>query len=289
MEAAVTAGRLSRSPCRGIKLPRPTHREEMRLLAPAEVPNSQRRSIRGTEPWCLSARIPGCAGARLRHFGTAESTSFVASSSRGNTDRCPGACGLQGAEVESSRRQVTLPAALVHELRSHIETYGVGRDGLLFRSPMGEVVRRSGWTRRFWHPAVRKSNRRGFHDWRYTHASLLIAEGAHPKLIQERLGHTSIRTTLDLYGHLFSGLDQRRRCLCGARGPSAAQRRRDLTERPTSTSSNPIGTRVFMVGPTGLEPVASSVSGKRSSRTELRAQFGLPDADLEATSGIEPE
>jgi integrase len=30
----------------------------------------------------------------------------------------------------------------------------------------------------------------------------------HPKTIQVRLGHTSIRTTMDLYGHLYEGVDQ---------------------------------------------------------------------------------
>jgi integrase len=46
-----------------------------------------------------------------------------------------------------------------------------------------------------------------FHDPRHTHAALLIAQGEHPKVIQERLGHASIKTTLDTYGHLFDGLD----------------------------------------------------------------------------------
>ncbi len=46
------------------------------------------------------------------------------------------------------------------------------------------------------------------HDLRHTHAALLIAEGAHPKVIQTRLGHTSITTTLDTYGHIFPGLDE---------------------------------------------------------------------------------
>jgi hypothetical protein len=43
-----------------------------------------------------------------------------------------------------------------------------------------------------------------FHDLRHTHAALLIAQGEHPKVIQERLGHASIKTTLDTYGHLFA-------------------------------------------------------------------------------------
>ena len=41
------------------------------------------------------------------------------------------------------------------------------------------------------------------HDLRHTYASLLIAQGAHPKYIQAQLGHASIQTTLDRYGHLM--------------------------------------------------------------------------------------
>jgi len=47
-----------------------------------------------------------------------------------------------------------------------------------------------------------------FHDLRHSHAALLIADGSHPKAIQPRLGHSSIRATLDTYGHLFDGLDE---------------------------------------------------------------------------------
>jgi integrase len=36
----------------------------------------------------------------------------------------------------------------------------------------------------------------------------MIALGAHPKVIQERLGHSSIKVTLDTYGHLFPNLDE---------------------------------------------------------------------------------
>lgn len=43
---------------------------------------------------------------------------------------------------------------------------------------------------------------------RHTCAALLIALGAHPKAIQERLGHSTINITLDRYGHLFPALDE---------------------------------------------------------------------------------
>jgi integrase len=50
-----------------------------------------------------------------------------------------------------------------------------------------------------------------FHDLRHTCAALLIAQGAHPKEIQERMGHSTIRLTFDRYGHLFPSLDGRLR------------------------------------------------------------------------------
>ncbi len=37
---------------------------------------------------------------------------------------------------------------------------------------------------------------------------MLDAQGEHPKVIQTRLGHSSIQVTLDRYGHLFEGLDE---------------------------------------------------------------------------------
>ena len=46
---------------------------------------------------------------------------------------------------------------------------------------------------------------------RHTCAALAIAQGAHPKAVQERLGHASIRLTLDTYGHLMPGLDEQLR------------------------------------------------------------------------------
>lgn len=46
-----------------------------------------------------------------------------------------------------------------------------------------------------------------FHDLRHTFASILISLGKHPKVIQERMGHSSISVTFDRYGHLLPNLD----------------------------------------------------------------------------------
>jgi site-specific recombinase XerD len=41
-----------------------------------------------------------------------------------------------------------------------------------------------------------------YHDLRHSHATTLLKNGVHPKIAQERLGHASITTTLDLYSHV---------------------------------------------------------------------------------------
>ena len=46
------------------------------------------------------------------------------------------------------------------------------------------------------------------HDLRHTHASLLLQQGANPKVVSERLGHSSIQITLDVYSHLLPGIQE---------------------------------------------------------------------------------
>jgi integrase len=96
------------------------------------------------------------------------------------------------------------------ELAAHLAAYGTGPQGVVVASPKGSWFRADSWRYRFWHPAVMASGLGRplrFHDLRHTHASLLIAQGAHPKAIQTRLGHSSIVVTMDTYGHLLEGLD----------------------------------------------------------------------------------
>jgi len=46
------------------------------------------------------------------------------------------------------------------------------------------------------------------HDARHTHASLMLRQGAFPKVVQERLGHATISTTLDIYSHVTPGMQE---------------------------------------------------------------------------------
>jgi len=63
------------------------------------------------------------------------------------------------------------------------------------------------------HAWTKLANRAGLkgirlHDARHTHASLMLKQGIHPKIVQERLGHASIQVTLDTYSHVAPGLQQ---------------------------------------------------------------------------------
>ena len=47
-----------------------------------------------------------------------------------------------------------------------------------------------------------------FHDLRHTHATLMLKQGIHPKIVSERLGHSSINITLDTYSHVLPGMQE---------------------------------------------------------------------------------
>jgi integrase len=105
-------------------------------------------------------------------------------------------------------RRVGLPRFLVEMFSEYLEALDGGPDALVFRSPDGGALRHGNFYRRHFKPAVQAAlpaEKYGlrFHDLRHTCASLLIAAGAHPKAIQEHLGHSDIQTTFNVYGHLL--------------------------------------------------------------------------------------
>jgi len=61
-----------------------------------------------------------------------------------------------------------------------------------------------------WIKLVRRTGLKSIrlHDARHSHASLMLKQGVHPKIVQERLGHASIQITLDTYSHIAPGLQQ---------------------------------------------------------------------------------
>jgi integrase len=109
-------------------------------------------------------------------------------------------------KTQSSRRAVGLPRFLVDALREHIAGQPVHE--YVFTSPKGFVLRSSNF-KRPWKSAVEAAGLSPltFHDLRHTHAAWLIRDGVAPEALKRRLGHKSIRTTMDVYGHLFPNFE----------------------------------------------------------------------------------
>lgn len=108
-------------------------------------------------------------------------------------------------------RTISLPRHLRDMLTAHLTAPtlgGTGPDAAVFHTPTGKAVHHTVFMRLIFRPAVKAKlpehlHGLRFHDLRHTCATLLISAGAHAKLIQERLGHASITTTLNQYGHVL--------------------------------------------------------------------------------------
>jgi len=117
-----------------------------------------------------------------------------------------------------SRRTIALSPSAILTLGEHKEKQGAIRDSLgiplkdddlVFSTPEGKPLRPNTVTRAWAMLAARAGVKViRLHDARHTHASLMLKQGVHPKIVQERLGHASIQITLDTYSHVAPGLQQ---------------------------------------------------------------------------------
>jgi integrase len=78
-----------------------------------------------------------------------------------------------------------------------------GPESPVFPDADGGFLRKSNFIRRVYAPILKKAGLLGirFHDWRHFHASQLVALGTNAKVVQERIGHADVGTTLRFYVH----------------------------------------------------------------------------------------
>jgi integrase len=210
LEAATLDRVIPFNPARGVKLPRLDYREQ-RYLQPDEIEHLASTIAQRFRAMVILAAYTGlrwgeCAGLAVpavNLLGRSLVVTTTANEVRGKVVFGP-------PKTKRSVRRIALPLFVCEELSVHIAQFGLSENGLIFSDSVGHALRRSNWRQRVWQPAVVASvgEPMRFHDLRHSHAALLIKQGEHPRLIQERLGHASSRTTLDLYGHVFDGLDE---------------------------------------------------------------------------------
>jgi len=209
MNAAIEQDHLMRTPLRGIKLPQDNRIKEIRFLSVEELG----RLADAIKPeYRVTVFLAGVVGLRFGEVAglrpkdvdlDAGTVSVVQSLSDIN-----GKLSVGLPKTSAGRRTINVPASVVAELRTHAETHP-GSTHFVERLD-GQPLTRRTFMRWTFAPAANAADIEGmtFHHLRHTAVGFLIEVGAHPRVIQQRAGHSSFRVTMDVYGHVLDSADQ---------------------------------------------------------------------------------
>lgn len=212
---AVQDGLIRQSPCIGINLPTADH-EEMLSLTPEEV---AALAVEIDSPHEVLVLFAAYTGLRAGEIGALRVKHLKLLDRKPRVEVFESLADVGGhlhfgrPKTRSSRRSVPLPPFLVELLAAYLRDRPHDPDSLLFTGAQGGPLRHNNFVKRAFKPAVERAlpHKAGlrFHDLRHTYAAFLIAQGAHPLAIKQRLGHSSIAVTMDKYGHLFPSLEEK--------------------------------------------------------------------------------
>lgn len=229
LKMAAQDGKIARSPTIGVKPPRRTDHltEEHRYLTHAEfamvlhaTPEHWRplvMTLGGTgmrwgelaaltvgdvdleqQPRAPSMSVTGCGLLR------------VTKAEKQDPDR-PGLTIVGPTKTKKSRRSIALPVEVIAAVQPLMK--GRKRGERLFLPPKGGPLRHRTFYRDIWlrkscaDSGIREPYPR-LHDLRHSHVAWLIAAGVPLPVIQSRLGHEKVTTTIDTYGHLLPDLQR---------------------------------------------------------------------------------
>lgn len=226
MNTAELLGYTSRNPCRGVPLPTLERVDDgARFLTPAEF----FLLLDGMdENYTAFVQFLVMTGARFGEATAVQAadidlTSRVPAARINKAWKRDGRSGyyLGTTKTGAGKRTIGINTSLVNLLRPLLSDK-VGND-LVFTTAAGARIGHKPFWQHLWVPAVQAAQTNGLtkspriHDLRHTHASWLLQDGAMPLFaISRRLGHASVRTTEQVYGHLM---------------PQALQDGADATER----------------------------------------------------------
>ena len=204
LDRAVELEHLKSNPAKQVRLPRAKEadRVEMRIITPAEFAGIVERTPDHYQPFVRFLAGTGCRWGEAVALTVSDVDLPNVRIRRALKWSPDNARTVGPTKTKKSNRTVTLPTEVVDDLGRLIE--GKGGDELVFTAPRGGQVRhRTFWSAQ-WLPAVEHlTPRPRIHDLRHSHASWLLAQGVPIHIVQARLGHESIQTTVDTYGHLL--------------------------------------------------------------------------------------
>ena len=211
--AAAQADLIGRSPCRGVRLPKPEWRPRV-PLTPTDV---DRIADEGGPDYralvyigaVLGLRFSEIAGLRVHHIDHKRREITVNNA----LSEVKGHVLEQPPKSVRGLRTLSMPATLVAELRSHLCRRGLtggDSDALIFVSPSDGPLRYSNFRTRIWEPACHRAGlpNVGTHDLRRANATAMIRSGVDIRTAQQRLGHADPRLTLGIYAQATTDGDR---------------------------------------------------------------------------------
>ncbi|WP_324728832.1 site-specific integrase [Lysinibacillus fusiformis] len=226
MNVAVEWNLIEESPCKNIKLPKLKY-EEGKAYSEEQVKLLfERLNNRETAEKRLLVELAVVSAARQgelvaieeKHLNVENNTLLIEQALVNLTGD-----GIIVKETKGKRKRVvTIPSNIMNDLvtLAAVKKYQLEEAGdervweghtFLFSNDFGKPYRPDSISQ-WWDRFMKKNPdlpRIRFHDLRHTSATLLIHAGEHPKVIQSRLGHSNITTTMNTYGHLLQETDQR--------------------------------------------------------------------------------
>jgi len=199
---AVRWGYLKVSPAQYVERPR-VEKEEMDILTPDEIRLFLDQAIPKHRPFFLTAILTGMRRGELLGLQWGD---IDWNHNQIHVRRSLWKGQFVTPKSKTSMRRIDLSPYLTMELKKHLMTSPLKElDNLVFCNSEGKSHDADTLIRRQFSPALKRAKIRQvrFHDLRHTNVALRIEQGQNIKYIQHQLGHASIQTTLDRYGHLI--------------------------------------------------------------------------------------
>jgi len=219
-ETAIVWGLLAHNPADHVCIPRPAQHE----WVPFDE-SGARRMLEASRDHALYPLFQVALGTGMRRseimglrWSDADLRRHTISVTRSLHQLHSGEYVIRPPKTKAGKRAVELTPEVVESLRRHrahreAQAVMLGIEledqGLVFANPDGSHIRPD-YITKVWAQYAKRCGFPGvrFHDARHLHASLLLKQGVHPKIVQGRLGHSSIKVTMDTYSHVMEGMEE---------------------------------------------------------------------------------
>jgi integrase len=221
LKLAAQDGLIPKSPTIGVGLPRRTEHEkvEHRYLTVAEYQAVLDATPEFWRPLVVMLAASGMRWGEAVALNVGDldlvTNSVRITKAERRDDSAPGGVSIGPPKSRKARRTVILPPEALpwlEPLARNMNDTPRRRDARLFTASRGGEVRHRTFYRLVWQKAIRESGIAEplprLHDLRHSHVAWLIAQGVSLPVIQARLGHEKITTTIDTYGHLLPDVMQ---------------------------------------------------------------------------------